>query len=176
MSTYIDIVLENPQHAVLFAVSLIAVLIANHSFFVRDEKYPILIPKKRFEWTNTRVVKEFLDNSMTLLRNARSMYGDQPIRAYTEIGEVLVIPPSWVDTLRGNKHLDFRIPAQDVSCPMLVIRCITNAGQDSHAYIPGFDPFGFHPNMPIVITKYITKALSKSLNLLSTQSLLIVPL
>lgn len=160
MSAYIDSVLNNPQYAVLSVVSLMAILIANYSFFVQDEKYPVLVPKKRFEWTNTRVVKEFLDNSMSLLSKARSMYGDQPISAYTDMGKVLVIPPSWVDALRGNKHLDFRIPAQEVSCSILVFLSMTKFEQDSHAYIPGFDGFSFHPNMPIVITKYITKALS----------------
>ncbi|CAF3472462.1 unnamed protein product [Fusarium graminearum] len=145
MSTYIDIVLENPQYAVLSTISLIAILIANYSFFAKDDKYPVLNPKKPFEWSNTRVVKEFTENSKSLLAHARSVYGEKPYRAYTDMGKVLVIPPSWVHALRSKKELDFRIPAQE----------------DSHEYIPGFDGFGFHANMPTVITKYVTKSLAK---------------
>ncbi|KAF4416178.1 putative cytochrome P450 monooxygenase (lovA) [Fusarium austroafricanum] len=135
MSTYIDIVLNNPQYAVLSAISLIAILFANYSFFAQHDKYPVLNPKKPFEWSDTRVIKEFSENSKSLLADARSMHGDKPYRAYTDFGKVLVIPPSWVDALRGNKQLDFRIPVQD----------------DSHEYIPGFDGFGFHPKMPTVV-------------------------
>ncbi|KPA37971.1 ent-kaurene oxidase [Fusarium langsethiae] len=133
MSTYIDIVLDNPQYAVLSAISLVAILIANYSFFIQEEKYPILIPKKPFEWTNTRVVKEFLDNSISLLPNARSLHRDQPFRAYTDIAQ-----------------------------------------EDSHEYIPGFDGFGFHPNMPTVVTKYITKALNKMTGPLSEEASLAI--
>lgn len=126
MSTYIDIVLENPQYAVLSTISLIAILIANYSFFAKDDKYPVLNPKKPFEWSNTRVVKEFTENSKSLLAHARSVYGEQPYRAYTDMGKVLVIPPSWVHALRSKKELDFRIPAQEVSLILLVSLIITN--------------------------------------------------
>ncbi|KAF9768909.1 hypothetical protein IL306_013732 [Fusarium sp. DS 682] len=158
MSTYIDIVLDNPQYAVLSAISLIAILFANYSFFTQDEKYPVLNPKKPFEWTNTRVVKEFSENSKSLLAHARSIYGDRPYRAYTDTGKVLVIPPSWIDALRNNKQLDFRIPVQD----------------DAHEYVSGFDGFGFHPNMPTVVTKYITKALTKMTEPLSEEASLAI--
>lgn len=115
MSTYIDTILENPQYAVLSAISLITILVVNFSFFTQDEKYPFLISKKPLELTNRRVVKEFLANSKSLLANARAVYKDQPYRAYTEIGKVLVIPPSWVDALKSNRQLDFLTPAKDAS-------------------------------------------------------------
>ncbi|KLO96693.1 Uncharacterized protein LW93_10073 [Fusarium fujikuroi] len=115
MSTYVDTVLQNPQYAVLSAISLIAILVVNFSFFTQDEKYPVLIPKKPLELTDRRVVKEFLANSKSLLANARTVYKDQPYRAYTEMGKVLVIPPSWVDALKNNRQLDFLTPAKDAS-------------------------------------------------------------
>ncbi|KAF4995948.1 hypothetical protein FGRMN_4803 [Fusarium graminum] len=143
LDTVLDTALDKPQYAVLSAISLLVILFANYLVFVQEEKYPVINPKKPFEWTNTRVVKEFAENSKSLLAHARSVYGDRPFRAYTDMGKVLVIPPSWVDALRSDKKLNFRVPVQD----------------DSHEYISGFGPFGFHPNMPTVVTKYITKAL-----------------
>lgn len=115
MTAYIDTILQNPQYAVLSAISVVTLLVVNFSFFTKQEKYPILIPKKPFELTNTRVVKEFIANSRSLLANARTVYKDQPYRAYTELGKVLVIPPSWVDALKSNRHLGFQTPARDVS-------------------------------------------------------------
>lgn len=115
MSTYVDTVLQNPQYAVLSVISLIAILVINFSFFIQDEKYPFLIPKKSLELTDRRVVKEFLANSKSLLANSRTAYKYQPYRAYTEIGKVLVIPPSWVDALKNNRQLDFLTPAKDAS-------------------------------------------------------------
>ncbi|CCT75112.1 probable cytochrome P450 monooxygenase (lovA) [Fusarium fujikuroi IMI 58289] len=162
MSTYVDTVLQNPQYAVLSAISLIAILVVNFSFFTQDEKYPVLIPKKPLELTDRRVVKEFLANSKSLLANARTIYKDQPYRAYTEMGKVLVIPPSWVDALKNNRQLDFLTPAKDAS-----------AG-DSHQYIPGFGPFGFDPKMPTVINKYITKALTRITGPVSEESSLAI--
>ncbi|KAG5752880.1 hypothetical protein H9Q70_004515 [Fusarium xylarioides] len=143
MSAYIDTILENPQYAVLSAISIITILVVNFSFFTQDEKYPFLIPKKPLELTDRRVVKEFLANSKSLLAKSRTVYKDQPYRAYTELGKVLVIPPSWVEALKSNRQLDFLLPTKD----------------DAHQYIPGFDPFGFDSKMPTVINKYITKAL-----------------
>ncbi|UZP40375.1 hypothetical protein NXS19_008191 [Fusarium pseudograminearum] len=154
MSTYIDIVLENPQYAVFTTISLIAILITNYSFFAKDDKYPVLNPKKPFEWSNTRVVKQFTENSKSLLAHARSVYGEKPYRVYTDVGKVLVIPPSWVHALRGKKELNFRIPVQD----------------DSLSFIPGFDGFSFHSNIGTVVTKYVTKSLSKLTGPLSEEA------
>ncbi|VZI11752.1 unnamed protein product [Fusarium fujikuroi] len=155
MSTYIDTVLQNPQYAVLSVISVIAILVVNFSFSTQDEKYPFLIPKKPLELTDRRVVKEFLANSKSLLANARTVYKDQPYRAYTEMGKVLVIPPSckcWC----SKRWLD------------------ANAKQDSHQYIPGFGPFGFDPKMPTVINKYITKALTRITGPVSEESSLAI--
>ncbi|KAF4943605.1 hypothetical protein FGADI_13296 [Fusarium gaditjirri] len=158
MSTYMDAILQNPQYAALSAISLLTILVINLSFFTKDEKYPFLIPKKPLELTDKRVVNEFIANSKSLLANSRTVFKDQPYRAYTEIGKVLVIPPSWVEALKSSRQLDFLIPAKD----------------DSHEYIPGFEPFGFNPKMPNVINKYITKALAKLIGPVSEEASLAI--
>ncbi|KAF5720980.1 ent-kaurene oxidase [Fusarium mundagurra] len=158
MSTYIDTILQNPQYAVLSAISLITILVVNFSFFTQDEKYPFLIPKKPLEFTDRRVVKEFITNSKSLLAKSRTVYKDQPYRAYTEVGKVLVIPPSWVEALKSNRQLDFLLPAKE----------------DAHQYIPGFDPFAFDVRLPTVINKYITKALTRVTGPVSEESALAI--
>jgi hypothetical protein len=114
MSAYIDTMLQNPQYAVLSAISLITILVVNFSFLTKDGKYPFLIPKKPLELSDRRVVKEFLANSKSLLANSRTVYKDQPYRAYTELGKLMVIPPSWVEALKSNRQLDFLLPTKDV--------------------------------------------------------------
>ncbi|KAF5602836.1 ent-kaurene oxidase [Fusarium subglutinans] len=129
MSTYIDTILQNPQYAVLSAISLITILVVNFSFFAHEDKYPFLIPKKPLELTDRRVVKEFLANSKSLLANARTVYKDQPYRAYTEIGNVLVIPPSPLARLTGPVSEESSLAIRD---------CLTDS-TEWHAIRPQAD-------------------------------------
>ncbi|KAL9568555.1 hypothetical protein ACKAV7_007357 [Fusarium commune] len=88
---------------------------------------------------------DFIVDSKNILTNGRALYKDQPYRAYTDWGKVVVIPPENLDALKSHKQLDFTTPAED----------------DSHAYVPGFDPFVSDPNISKVVTKYLTKSLTK---------------
>jgi hypothetical protein len=114
-STYLDAVLSNPQYPVFCAISLLTLFALKYSFFDNARKYPVLNPKKPFEWSDRRVTQDFIANSRSLLTKARALYKDQPYWAYTEWGENLVIPPEFLDSLKGNRQLDFQFPARDVS-------------------------------------------------------------
>ncbi|KAF4986089.1 hypothetical protein FGRMN_10992, partial [Fusarium graminum] len=136
MATYADIGLSNPQFPVFCAVSLLTLFVLKYSFFGQVKKYPTLNPKKPLEWSSNRVTDDFINNSMSLLTQGKSLYKNQPYWANTDWGEVLMIPPQFIDSLKNNRQLDFKIPAQD----------------DFHNYIPGFAPFGSDPNLGLVIT------------------------
>ncbi|KAF4450286.1 putative cytochrome P450 monooxygenase (lovA) [Fusarium austroafricanum] len=150
-------VLGNSQYAIFCTIALLTLFILRYSLLDRVVKYPILNPKKPLEFTSSRVIKEFIDDSKNILAQGRSLYRDQPYRANTDWGEVVMIPPQFIDPLKSHKNLDFRTPA----------------GDDSHAYVPGFEPFFSDPNVTKVVTKYLTKALAKLTMPLSEEASLV---
>ncbi|ETS84952.1 hypothetical protein PFICI_02977 [Pestalotiopsis fici W106-1] len=115
---------------------------------------PILNPKRRFEATSSRVRQEFIADSIEIMKAGRALYPHEPYRAYTDFGNVLVLPPELLPELKSHPNLDFLTPAQD----------------DGHAYVPGFEPFGVDNKTPFVITKYLTKALTKLTRALSKEA------
>ncbi|KAF4452604.1 putative cytochrome P450 monooxygenase (lovA) [Fusarium austroafricanum] len=145
MSSYLDLILGNPQYAVFCGISLFTLFIIRYSLLGHVASLPVLNPKKPLELTSNRAIREFISNSKNILTNARSLYKKKPYRAYTDWGEVVVIPPEFVDPLRSHKQLNFATPAED----------------DTHAYVPGFEPFRSDPHVATVVNKYLTKALTK---------------
>ncbi|RFN48892.1 putative cytochrome p450 monooxygenase (lova) [Fusarium flagelliforme] len=143
MSTKLDTILENPQYAILCGITVFTLVIVQLSLFDRGGKYPLLNPKGSFELTTNRVVREFINDSVNILEKGKSLFKGQLYRANTDWGQVVVIPPQFLDALKSHKDLNFIIPAQD----------------DSHGYIPGFEPFTGDHNLSKVVNKYLTKAL-----------------
>nr|CEG04886.1 unnamed protein product [Fusarium clavum] len=144
MSTKLDTILENPQYAILCGITVFTLFIVQFSLLDRGGKYPLLNPKGSFELTTNRVVREFINDSKNILEKGKSLFKGQLYRANTDWGQVVVIPPQFLDALKSHKDLNFIIPAQD----------------DSHCYLPGFEPFAADPNLTKVVIKYLTKALS----------------
>ncbi|KAH8768417.1 cytochrome P450 [Diaporthe sp. PMI_573] len=106
---------------------------------------PIVNPKKRTELTPMNSVNRFMTRSKEVMAKARSMYPHEPYRIYTDWGEALVLPPEFVNELKSHPDLDFRKVAED----------------DSHAYVPGWEPFKADEKMSTVVMKHLTKALTK---------------
>ncbi|KAM0253743.1 hypothetical protein ACHAP5_000321 [Fusarium lateritium] len=154
MTTYLDAILGNTQYPVFCAISLLTLFALRYSFFDQSSKYPTLNPKKPLEWSDRRVTRDFIENSRSLLTKARAVYKDRPYWAYTEWGVNLVVPPEFLDSLKSSRQLVFQTPARD----------------DSHEYIPGFEPFGGNHAMSTVVTKYITKTLNKLTGPLSEEA------
>ncbi|KAF5545340.1 ent-kaurene oxidase [Fusarium mexicanum] len=145
MSSYLDLLLGNPQYAIFCGVTLFTLFVIRYSLLGHVTKFPVLNPKKSLELTSNRATQDFIVDSKNILTTGRALYKDQPYRANTDWGKVIVIPPKFLDALKSHKQLDFAIPAED----------------DSHAYVPGFDPFVHDPNISKVVTKYLTKSLTK---------------
>nr|WDE40061.1 cytochrome P450 CYP68J5 [Fusarium graminearum] len=154
MLTKLDTILESPQYAILCGITVFTLFIVQFSLLDRGRKYPLLNPKGSFEISTNRVIREFISDSRNLLEKGKYLFKGQPYRANTDWGEVVVIPPQFLDALKSHKDLDFTIPAQD----------------DSHCYIPGFEPFDADPNLSKVVIKYLTKALNKVTGPLSEEA------
>ncbi|KAF3007238.1 hypothetical protein E8E14_009058 [Neopestalotiopsis sp. 37M] len=122
----------------------------------QSDNIPFINPKKSSELTASRPRSAFLAQSKEILSKGHELYPDQPYRANTDWGEVLLLPPSLINELRSDPRLDFLEVAQD----------------DSHAYVPGFEPFRSDPKITAVVMKYLTKALTKITKNLSDEATL----
>jgi len=114
MSSYLDLLLGNPQYAIFCGVTLFTIFVIRYSLLGYVTKFPVLNPKKSLELTSNRATQDFIADSKNILTNGRALYKDQPYRAYTDWGKVVVIPPKFLDALKSHKQLDFTIPAEDV--------------------------------------------------------------
>jgi hypothetical protein len=47
------------------------------------------------------------------------LYKDTPYKAHTDLGDVVVIPPKYVEALKSERKLDFSEVAKDVSLDLL---------------------------------------------------------
>ncbi|EFQ34658.1 cytochrome P450 [Colletotrichum graminicola M1.001] len=124
----------------------------------RAPKLPEVNPLKAFEFTNRRRNGEFVHQSKEIALKGKAVFGDNPFRMHTEWGEVVVLPPAFMQELRNDPGLEFSDTLVD----------------DAHGYIPGFDPFDGNPAILTIITKYLTKALAKLTKPISKEATLVL--
>ena len=84
---------------VVALISLV-VIVSNKS------KFPLTNPLDRFKTAFSRQV-EFITHGLEVVENARKRYGKQPYRLITNVGEMLVLPPSYAQMIRNEKALHF---------------------------------------------------------------------
>ncbi|CCF33809.1 trichothecene C-8 hydroxylase [Colletotrichum higginsianum] len=80
-----------------------------------------------------------------ILIQGRERFHNKLYKAYCDWGEVIVVSPEHIEELRSDMRLSFMVPAND----------------DTHGYIPGFDPFQLDERLAKLVTKHLTKALTK---------------
>ena len=115
MQTNSGAIIGGSQPAVLCILTLLSLSILKYLLVGNTGKYPVLNPRKPFEFSNNRAVRDFIKNSKPLLAKGRSLYNDQPYEAYTEWGKVVVIPPHFVEALKNNRQLEFLEASKEVS-------------------------------------------------------------
>ncbi|KAH7020695.1 cytochrome P450 [Microdochium trichocladiopsis] len=121
-------------------------------------KFPEVNPKNAFELTDGRRVKEFMANSMELLKTWEKRVGGSPYRLFCENGLTTMLPFNEVENMRSDKRFDFSQVASD----------------DTHGYLPGFEAFGNDPTIIKVVNKHLTKALTKITAPLSHEAELVI--
>jgi hypothetical protein len=121
MATDLDLVLSKSHYAIFCTITLVTLFFLRYSLLDHGAKYPILNPKKTFEFSNGRVVHEFIQNSRDLFAKARALYKNQPYKAYTDWGEIIVIPPQYIEDLKSHPKLDFHRVSQDVIVDLLPV-------------------------------------------------------
>ncbi|KAL2879107.1 hypothetical protein SGCOL_005527 [Colletotrichum sp. CLE4] len=146
---------ENP---IVYVATVVLFIVLAYALGDHGAKLPEINPLKPFEFSNSRRILEFYQTSKELMLKGRAKFGENPFRLMTEWGNVLVLPPTFIQELRSDPNLAFVEPARD----------------DSHGYIPGFEPFDGDNSISRVVTKYLTKALTKLTKPLSEESTLVL--
>ncbi|KAF4780806.1 cytochrome P450 [Colletotrichum scovillei] len=146
------------EKPIAYVATVVLFFILAYALGDHGAKLPEINPLKPFEFSNSRRILEFFGTSKELMLKGRAKFGDNPYKLMTEWGSVMVLPPDFIHELRSNPYLAFEEPAKD----------------DSHGYIPGFETFDGDEALPRVVTKYLTKALTKLTKPLSEESTLVL--
>jgi hypothetical protein len=132
---------------------------------------PTLNPRKRFELSDERAKKVFLENPGKMVAGWFRA-NNAPVRIITDIGKIMLLPPSMADEIRNDNRLSFSKFVNHV-CEILMMKTrkalqvLTEASyQIGFAQFPGFESFreGGRDShiVQAVITKDLTKYLSRS--------------
>ena len=89
---------------VLISLALGLSLLLLRRFTYKDTA---LNPKRPFELTSTRVKQEFFFNAQRLLRDWFTTHPNTPVSLHTDVGEMIMLPPSMANEIRNNEHLSF---------------------------------------------------------------------
>ncbi|KAI9159162.1 Cytochrome P450 monooygenase 1 [Paramyrothecium foliicola] len=122
----------------------------------------LLNPKKTFEITQTRVLKEYLFHYRSLIDGWFGENPNKPACILTHIGPQIVLPPHMANEIRGDTRLSFT----------------AFAAKNFHTTIPGFAAFkeGTKDTITIpVINKDLTKSLAKVTDALVEEAVLTLP-
>ncbi|EUC35851.1 hypothetical protein COCCADRAFT_24272 [Bipolaris zeicola 26-R-13] len=84
----------------------VVTLIVSMFILTNRSKLPLANPPA---WFQPMLVKriEFMKSGPSVLDMARKSYGKQPYRLINHIGEIIVLPPSYANTIRNEPRLNF---------------------------------------------------------------------
>lgn len=154
-----------PLPYLLASLACLAALLYAHAV----QAVAVVNPRKRFELTDSRVRREFIKDARGLLDGWFRDNPGRPVNINADIGVVTVLPPSMADEIRNDTRLSFTESTARVrfdAPPPSFSKCLspsTDALQTSQAHLPGFDGFRAGLEMEEVITRVITKDLTKRL-------------
>lgn len=103
-----------PLYFILGVILVVSRLLSDR----HSHRFPEINLKKSFEFSAQARVQDFIARSKDILSAGRTRYPNQPYRVYTDLGEVFVLPSSFVDELRSHPSLDFENIARDVCAPI----------------------------------------------------------
>ncbi|KAF6808175.1 cytochrome p450 monooxygenase [Colletotrichum sojae] len=135
-----------PPSVVMTVVLLVTALPLVTKYLQTKTSLPLVNPPK---WFQLRAQKElgFLDDGMETLRDSRAKHPNKPFRILTELGEVIVLPPEFAQTIRNLTTLNFRKAVR----------------KDFHGHLPGFEPYALLDRPDVLVQTLARKQLTKRL-------------
>nr|WGZ60663.1 cytochrome P450 [Fusarium tricinctum] len=137
-----------PWNVSLLSVTFLAlVLVLSLGCFVPKSNIPIVNSPAWWEFRWQKQLS-FVEDGMEIMSEARKKYAGRPFRVITTLGELIVLPPTFVNSIRNNTTLNFR----------------TASMKDFHSSYPGFSPFKLLDHPSKVLQTVVRKQLTKHLN------------
>ncbi|ORX99697.1 cytochrome P450 monooxygenase-like protein [Clohesyomyces aquaticus] len=132
-----------------FIIACIIAAIALGSFLTpfKRSQYPLANPPRRWK-PHVFARLDFLKHGAEILSQASKKFAGQPFRLITELGETIVLPPSYAHEIRNEEGLSFGMAAS----------------KDFHGNLPGFEPFGMLAHDAQIMQAVARKQLTKFLN------------
>ncbi|RMZ71446.1 ent-kaurene oxidase [Pyrenophora seminiperda CCB06] len=144
-----EISMDTISHSslVITTITLVAVTLISFAVFTNRSKYPLANPPR---WFETRLTKrlEFMKHGPAIIEDARKLYGNQPYKLLTDLGECFVLPPPYANIIRNEKDLSFS-------------KAIYS---DFNADVHGFEPFGGLEHQKRIVQAVTKKQLTKYLS------------
>jgi hypothetical protein len=102
-----------------YAVVVFLFLLAVYSTGQKKADVPELNPpKSRLRLpgiVSAEQTENFIRHGQELIKAGRAKFPDQPYRLYSYLGDSVIIPPRFINDIRNEKALDFRIAFKKVS-------------------------------------------------------------
>lgn len=101
----------------VYTVTAFLVVLVAYALHDNKDNLPRLNPKKPFELTTGRLLAEYLAKGKEMLIKGRETYGQKLYRLHSDFGDVIVLPPEFMQEIRNNPSLSFLEKANEVSMP-----------------------------------------------------------
>lgn len=107
--------LERPLPYIITVLLLLAAYLAQGESNKGKGDFPIANPKRPFEFTYFKRVKEFQDAPREHFAKYRDLYPETPYWINTELGKALTLPSSMINEIRVNPNMSSLAAIQEVS-------------------------------------------------------------
>lgn len=107
--------LDKPLPYIVTILLLLAAYLAQGESNKGKGDFPIANPKRPFEFTYFKRVKEFQDAPREHFAKYRDQYPDTPYWINTELGKALTLPSSMINEIRVNPNMSSLAAIQEVS-------------------------------------------------------------
>ncbi|KAH8160209.1 hypothetical protein CIB48_g8041 [Xylaria polymorpha] len=146
------------QQCLLLVVALVTVSLVHTAWNNHTRKRPPVInPPKVFDFTGGSTTIDFLQRSYEIINDTSRPSSDRPYTLNSDIGPLIVLPPSFAEEIKNNPYLNFTKSIED----------------DFHGSTPGFETFKADAAVGIlarVAKKQLTKFLNKITKPLSKEA------
>lgn len=103
------------QQCLLLVVALVTVSLVHTAWNNHTRKRPPVInPPKVFDFTGGSTTIDFLQRSYEIINDTSRPSSDRPYTLNSDIGPLIVLPPSFAEEIKNNPYLNFTKSIEDV--------------------------------------------------------------
>ncbi|KAF3023107.1 hypothetical protein E8E14_013516 [Neopestalotiopsis sp. 37M] len=153
--------LYNQERTVWDFVAVIILLLVPNIIILFTWKWnsalPLVNPKRSYEVTSSRAVREFTTSAKDIIYTAVKRFGSRPFRVISDFGEVVILRPQQGDEIRNDKRFSFTGQLETMF----------------QANLPGFEPYRMAASadepLQVLVRSMITRNLAELVTPLSNE-------